>query len=382
MDWSRVRASYLLPPEVIYLNNGSVGPCPRPVFEALSAYMLQLEENPSVYGEQFDRMVRVVKPKLAAFVGSQPDCTALVMNLTFGMNVFSRGIRGCAPGDEILCTDQEYGAVNHAWEYSAARQGLSLTRVVIPTMPESPRQIVESIERGITRRTRVIYCSHITSSTGLVLPVKEICAMASAAGILTAIDGAHAPGMLGLDIQDIGCDFYAGNCHKWLCAPKGTAFIAAHPRSWDRLEPFLVGWGWAKDRQETFAGNFENPGIHNTAIPNAVGDAVDFQLSIGKDLIEARGRELAEYGKDLFTKLPGVTLLTPRDPALCGSIAAYTLPALEEPARLVDALRSRGLIVPAGADASGGRMRVSTHIYNSTAELDLLSEALREAYRL
>jgi isopenicillin-N epimerase len=381
MDWASVRRSYMMPPGVIYMNNGSVGPCPRPVFEALATYMRQLEENPSVYGEQFERMVNVVKPKLAAFVGSAPDCTALVMNLTFGMNVFAHGIRGLAPGDEILTTDQEYGAVNHAWEYAAARQGLSITRVAIPTMPESPRQIVEAIEKGITRRTRVMYFSHITSSTGLVLPVKEICAMAAASGILTAIDGAHAPGMLTLDIMDIGCDFYAGNCHKWLCAPKGTAFIAAHPRSWDRLEPFLVGWGWAKDRQETWKGNFENPGIHNTAIPNAVGDAVDFQLSIGKDLIEARGRHLADYGKDLFSRTPGITLLTPRHPALCGSLAAYTLPPLAAPARLTGALRSRGLIVPAGADEKGGRMRISTHIYNSEAELDLLAEALREAYR-
>jgi isopenicillin-N epimerase len=372
----------MLPPGVIYMNNGSVGPCPRPVFEALLVSLRQLEENPSVYGAQFTRMVAQVKPKLAAFVGSDPACTALVMNLTFGMNIISRGIRGLTPGDEILTTDQEYGAVNHAWEYSAARQGLSIKRVAIPTLPESPQEIVLALERGITRRTRLMYFSHITSSTGLVLPVKQICAMAAAAGILTAVDGAHAPGMLALDILDIGCDFYAGNCHKWLCAPKCTAFIAAHPRSWDRLEPLLVGWGWSGDRQETFSGNFENPGIHNTAIPNAVGDAVDFQLSIGRDLIEARGRELAEYGKGLFTKLPGLALLTPRAPALCGSLAAYSLPPLEEPMRLAGALRERGLIVPAGADKSGGRMRTSTHIYNSEAELDLLAEALREAYRL
>ena len=380
MDWGTVRALYMVPPGVIYMNNGSVGPSPRPVFEALVRYMRQLEENPSVYNEQYNRMVKEVKPKLAAFLGARPECTAIVMNLTWGMNIFSRGIRGLAAGDEILTTDQEYGAVNNAWEYAAGRQGLHIRRVSIPVPPESPRQILDIIENGISPRTRVIYFSHVTSSTGLVLPAKQISALARARGVLTAIDGAHAPGMLSLDIEDIGCDFYAGNCHKWLCAPKGTAFIAAHPRSWDRLEPFLVGWGWAKDRPETFVGNFENPGIHNTAIPNAIGDAVDFQLSIGRERIEARGRELAEYGKTLFTRLPGVKLLTPRDPAMCGSMAAYTLPPLDDGEKLKTALRVRGLIVPAGADPTGGRMRISTHIYNAREELDLLEEAFRETW--
>jgi isopenicillin-N epimerase len=380
MDWATVRALYMMPAGVIYLNNGSVGPSPRPVFEALVRYMQQLEENPSVYAAQYDRMLNEVKPKLAAFLGARPECTAIVMNLTWAMNVVSRGIRGLAAGDEILTTDQEYGAVNNAWEYAAGRQGLLIRRVGIPSPPESPRQIVAIIEKGITSRTRVIYVSHITSSTGLVMPVKEICALARARGVLSVIDGAHAPGMLSVDIEDIGCDFYAGNCHKWLCAPKGTAFIAAHPRSWDRLEPFLVGWGWTKDRPETFIGNIENPGNHNTAIPNAIGDAIDFQLSIGKQRIETRGKELAEYGMEIFTRLPGVKLLTPRDPAMRGSMAAYTLPPLEDGEKLKIALRARGLLVPAGADPTGGRMRISTHIYNSKEELDLLDEALSETW--
>jgi isopenicillin-N epimerase len=381
-DWSEIRSLYMVPEGIVYLNNGSFGPAPRPVFDALLRYLLQLEENPSTYGEQYERLMREVKPRLAAFVGSRAEYTSIVMNLTFGMNVFSRGIRGLSAGDEILTTNQEYGAVNNAWEYAAARQGLAVRHVHIPVPPESPGEILSIIEEGITPRTRVIYASHITSTTGLVLPVKEISAMAHARGILTVIDGAHAPGMLSINIEDIGCDFYAGNCHKWLGAPKGTAFIAMHPRSWDRLEPFLVGWGWAKDRPETFEGNFENPGIHNTALPNAIGDAVDFQLAIGKDRIEARGRELAEYGKDLFTGIPGVKLLTPRHPAMCGSMASYSLPPIEDDAKMTRALQSRRLVIPAGANSAGGRMRVSTHIYNSRGDLESLAEALRESYGL
>jgi isopenicillin-N epimerase len=379
-DWNAIRSAYMVPKGIVYLNNGSFGPAPRPVFDALVRSMRELEENPSKFGDQSTRLSKVVKPKLAAFVGAEPGSMALVTNLTFGMNVFSHGIRGLVPGDEILTTDQEYGAVNNAWDYAASKQGLIVRRVAIPVPPESPAQITRIIEEGITPRTRLIYVSHVTTTTGLVLPVKEISALARARGILSVIDGAHAPGMLTIDIGDIGCDFYAGNCHKWLGAPKGTAFIAMHPRSWDRVEPFIVGWGWARDRAETFEGNFEAPGVHNTAIPNAIGDAVDFQLSIGREAIEARGRELAELGKDLFGRMPGVKLLTPRDPAMCGSMASYTLPPIEDGAKMTRALESRRIVIPAGADSAGGRMRVSTHIFNSIADLEALADALRESY--
>jgi isopenicillin-N epimerase len=326
--------------------------------------------------------VKVVKPKLASFVGGNPDYMGFVPNLTFGMNVFSRGIRGLSPGDEVLTTDQEYGAVLNMWNYAAKMQGLVIKQVAIPVPPRNPEEIVKVIEEGITTRTRVILASHITTTTGLVLPVKEISALAHSRGILSVIDGAHAPGMIQVDVGDIGCDFYTGNCHKWLGAPMGTAFIAMHPRSWERLEPFLVGWGWSKEKKETFDGNFENPGVHNTALPNAVGEAVDFQLEIGRKAIEERGRQLAEYGKDLFTRMPGVKLLTPRDPAMCGSMASFTLPALEEEKRMGDAFKKRNMVVVAGANSTGGRMRISTHIYNTEADLHLVDEALREAYRL
>jgi isopenicillin-N epimerase len=380
--WDAVRAQYMVPDGLAYMNNGSYGPAPRVVFEALVRCLKQLEENPATFGDQYNRLVKVVKPKLAAFVGSDPAYTAFVTNLTFGMNVLSRGIRGLSPGDEILTTDQEYGAVNNAWDFAAKKQGYVVKRVSLPCPPESPEQIARLIEEGITPRTRVIYASHITTTTGTVQPVKLISALARSHGILSFIDGAHAPGMIRVDITDIGCDFYTGNCHKWLGAPMGTAFIAMHPRSWERLDPFLIGWGWSKDKPETFEGNFENPGVHNTALGNAVGEAVDFQLGIGRKEIEERGRELAEYGKDLFTRIPGVKLLTSRDPVLCGSMARFTLPPLEDEKRMAEAFKRRNMVVVAGATAAGGSMRTSTHIYNSKAELHMLDEALRESYRL
>ena len=380
IDWNHVRSQYMIPDGTVNLNNGSFGPTPRPVFEAMVEYQRRLAEDPHRFGELSERLKQVVKPKLAEFVGSHAEYTAVVTNLTYGMNVLSRGIRGLSPGDEILTTNQEYGAVNNAWDYMAGHRDLVIRKVTIPSPPESAEQIVKLIEEGITSRTRVIYCAHVTTTTGLVLPVKRICELARSRRILTVIDGAHAPGMIRVNIEEIGCDFYTGNCHKWLCAPLGNAFIAAHPRSWDRLEPFLVGWGWFKDKPETWEGNFENPGVHNVGIHNAIGEAIDFQLAIGKEQIEARGRELAEAGKDLFTRFPGVKLLTPRDPALCGSMAAFSLPPVQDDKRLAEMLRKRRITVPAGANSAGGRMRVSTHIHTRMQDLHTLAEALEETY--
>ena len=370
----------MVPRDIVYLNNGSFGPAPRIVFDALVRSMKQLEENPAVFNDQFTRMMTVVKPKLASFVGCRPEHMAIVMNLTFGMNVLAQGIRGLAPGDEVLTDDQEYGAVNNIWDYAARARGLVIRRVKIPTPPQSPDQIVALLERAVTPRTRVIYASHVTTTTGLVLPVKQISAMARSRGILTFIDGAHAPGMLKVDIQDIGCDFYTGNCHKWLGAPMGTAFIAMTPQSWDRIEPFQVGWGWEKDKPETFSGNFETPGVHNTALANASGEAVDFHLAIGKDAIEARGRELSETAKDLLGAFPRLTLLTPRHPSMCGSMTAFSFPAAENDTRLAKALQSRRIVVPTRIDRDGGWIRVSTHIFNSKGDLEVLVDALREYF--
>jgi len=204
--------------------------------------------------------------------------------------------------------------------------------------------------------------------------------MARAHGLTTLIDGAHAPGMIQVDIKDIGCDFYTGNCHKWMGSPKGTAFIAMTESSWDKMEPFIVAWGWYKDKKESVEGNFDKPGIHNTALTSAVADAIDFQLSIGKDRIEARGREMSETAKDYFLRFPGVKLLTPRNPAMCGSMAAFSLPPVEDDKKMDAVMKARHIVIPCGANGAGGRMRISTHIYNNMRDLEVLADALKEIY--
>jgi isopenicillin-N epimerase len=381
LTWEEVRSSFMVPDGVVYLNNGTAGPCPRAAYEKTIAVTAAVEANPGELGPAYAKAFGESKERFARFIGARPADVVFVLNVTVGMSIISRGLRCLRAGDEILTTDQEYGAVTNAWEFVAARRGCTVRRVAIPQPPESPQQVVDILLGAMTAATRVLLFSHIPTTTGMIFPARELCAGARARGVLTAIDGAHVAGMVPVDLSDIDADFYTGNCHKWLCAPKGTGFLHVPERNQKLLDPLIVGWGWSKDREETFLGNHENPGTHNPAPWIGVGEAVAFQEFIGRDRIAARGRELATYGKDRIETLPGVKLVTSRKPELCCSIARYLLPPCAE-GRLQKALEARRIVIPAGADPNGGSMRLSTHIYNTTREVDLLMEALREAYGL
>ena len=339
MDWDNIRKRFELPEGTVYLNNGSFGPCPRPVLDAAAAYMRDIDSHPGgMLGEYWGKL-KDAKKRLGSFAAMDPEDFVFVANVTVGMNMISRGLRMFEEGDEILTTNQEYGAVNNAWEFLARKRNLVIRTAEIPSPPESAEQIVDIIRASFTPRTRLLYFSHITTTTGLILPVREICDAARERGILTAIDAAHAPGMIPIDVPSLGADFYTGNCHKWLCAPKGTGFLWARKNVQDLLDPFVVGWGWDREN-DTFLGNFENPGTHCSALPVAVGYAVAFQEGIGKDLIAARGRELTSYGRQVLSGITGARNLTPDTPGLSNSLTAYALP-LVDPEKLKGELLKR-----------------------------------------
>ena len=381
VSWESVRSSFLLADGVVYLNNGTAGPSPRIVYEKTRAITELVESNPAELGVYYQKAFGESKDHFAAFMGARGQDVVFLLNVTVGMNVIARGLRTLRAGDEILTTDQEYGAVTNIWEFVAAKRGCTVRRVAVPQPPESAAAVVDLLLGSITARTKVILVSHITTTTGMIFPIREICAGARERGILTAIDGAHAPGMIPVDLAEIDPDFYTGNCHKWLCAPKGTGFLYVAPRCQRLLDPLIVGWGWSKEREETFLGNFENPGTHNPAPWIGVAEAASFQESLGKDSVASRGRELAAYARGKIAELPGFEPITSCKPELGCSICTYLMPPLAE-GKLQKALERYRIVVPAGANPDGGRMRLSTHIYNTPDEVGILLSALREAYGL
>ena len=230
--WAAARGRMILDPTIINLNTGSFGPVPVPVFDRVTELRRTLAGEPThFYLRQAPALLWHARERLAAYLKTQPTRLVFTTNVSAAINIVASGLTLSGPG-EILLTDHEYGAMQWCWERAAKRQGLALRTFALPTMAESPSEIIDAAVRAMTPRTRLFFFSHVLSPTGLVLPAKELCAEARRRGIVTVVDGAHAPAMIPLDVTAVGADFYTGNCHKWLLAPSGAGFlVVAGPRS-------------------------------------------------------------------------------------------------------------------------------------------------------
>jgi isopenicillin-N epimerase len=270
---------FLLRRDITFLNHGSFGSCPRPVFDTYQEWQRELERQPVEFlGRRLVDLLAAARERLATFVGTAGRNVVFVPNATFGVNIVAHSL-DLKPGDEVLSTNHEYGAADRAWRFNCAQRGVRYVNHPISVPLTTPEAMIDQLWEGVNDRTRVIFVSHITSPTAVIFPVAEICARAREAGILTVIDGAHAPGQIDLDMDAIGADFYTGNCHKWLCAPKGAAFLYARPEQQDLLQPLVVSWGWEslKPGDSRFVDHFGWIGTHDPAAYLSVPAAIEFQ---------------------------------------------------------------------------------------------------------
>ncbi|MBX3055921.1 MAG: aminotransferase class V-fold PLP-dependent enzyme [Anaerolineae bacterium] len=251
-----LKTLFLLDPNVHFLNHGSFGATPSPVFAVYQEWQRRLERQPVQFiaTELFNHLAET-RQTLGNYANSPSDDLVFVPNATFAVNVVARSL-ALGEGDEVLATDHEYGACDNIWRFLSQKQGFRYVNQPISLPTGTPDEIVAELWEGVTAQTRVIFISHITSATAVTFPIAAICARARVEGILTVVDGAHAPGQIPLDMAAIGADFYTGNCHKWLCAPKGSAFLYARPEVQHLVEPLVVGWGWGADRTLTFGSDF------------------------------------------------------------------------------------------------------------------------------
>ncbi|HEY7356456.1 MAG TPA: aminotransferase class V-fold PLP-dependent enzyme, partial [Ktedonobacterales bacterium] len=235
---------YLLREGMAFLNHGSFGACPRPVFEEYQRWQRELAAQPVEFlGRRLDGLLGSARDQLAAYVGTSADNLVFVPNATHGVNIVARSLR-LGSGDEVLGTTHEYGAVERTWRFLCGQSGAVYRSQPITLPVTDAETLVEQFWQGVTERTRVIVISHITSPTALIFPIAEMCRRAAAQGILTVIDGAHAPGQIDLHLDTLQADFYTGNCHKWLSAPPGAGFLYARPDRQPLLHPLVVSWGW------------------------------------------------------------------------------------------------------------------------------------------
>ena len=248
--WAEIRKQFLIPEDEVFLNNATVGSSPAPVLRAVFDAYNEIEklapEDPEDYPMwgYGSRPFNQFRDPMAAFVGCSRDEIALVRSATEGINYFANGV-DMKPGDEVLITDQEHEHGEQPWQLKARRYGIAVKKVRLPKPAEDAAQVLNLFNDAITSRTRVMFFSHITTETGVVLPVKELCGLAHAKGILSAVDGAQVMGMMRVNVRDLGCDVYCASGHKWLQGPKGTGFFYVRDEVIDRLWNTFACQGWS-----------------------------------------------------------------------------------------------------------------------------------------
>lgn len=291
-----LKEMFLLDPQVIFLNHGSFGACPRPVFDAYQAWQIKLEQQPVQFlGIELDNYLHHSREVLGEYIHASANDIVYIPNATHGVNIVARSLK-LKPGDEILTTDHEYGACNFTWDFICRKTGAVYKPQTIELPVTSQEEVAEQFWSGVTPRTRVIFISHITSPTSLTFPVQRICKRAREAGIITLIDGAHAPGQLILDLSSIQVDFYVGNCHKWMLSPKGAGFLYARSEVQYHIEPLIVSWGYQSSltspRESTFIDFIQWTGTKDPAAALTVPTAIAFMKEYHWDDVRARCHHL------------------------------------------------------------------------------------------
>jgi selenocysteine lyase/cysteine desulfurase len=370
--WADIRKKFLIPRDEIYLNNGTVGSSPAPVLQAVFDGYNTLEKmadgDPEDYPIWGYAAWNQFRDPLAAFVGCARDNLALVRNSTEANSYFANGI-DLKPGDEVLMTDQEHPGGEHPWNLKAKRYGIVVKKVELPKPVKDANQVLTLFNDAMTDRTRVMFFSHITTVTGVVLPAKELCALARTKGILSVVDGAHVTGMMRLNVTDLGCDAYSSSPHKWLQAPKGTGFLYVRDDVMDRIWNTIATEGW--DDPKLKAERFQRIGSSNVPSLWGLKAAIEFASSIGIDRIESRHRELCDYILAQMVKR-GAESWTSPDPALRCAIATVNVPPIQRK-ELETWMWQKHKIRIRGGEPS--KLRLSTPYYLQKKEIDRYLEA-------
>jgi isopenicillin-N epimerase len=378
-----MRRHWLLDPDVVFLNHGSFGACPRPVLDAQSRLRDELEREPVLFMmRRLPQLLDAARCELARFVGARPEDLVFVRNATTGVNAV---LRSCAfaPGDALLVTDHAYGACRNALDYIAERERLRVDVVRIPLPIAHEGEVVARILACVTPRTKLALIDHVTSQTGLVFPIAQVVAALRERGVETLVDGAHAAGMLELDVERLGAAYYVANLHKWVCAPKGAAMLVVREDCQRALHPLTISHGFrTAGPRARFLEEFDWTGTDDPTAALVVPEAIAFiggLFSGGWTEARARNRTLALHARDLLSGWLEAPPLAPD--SMIGSLASVALPDLvatgPDPLQcaLFDRHRLEVPIFPWPASPKR-LLRVSAAVYNTSADCQALQRAL------
>ena len=374
---------FQLDPSIHFLNHGSFGACPNPVFAVYQEWQRRLESQPVLFlGRKYRDFEHEARSVLANFLHTRVENLVFVPNATHGVNIVAHSIP-LNPGDQILATNHEYGACEYAWEDVCRSTGAEYLSQPI-TMPiVSEDQIVEAIWQGVTNRTKVIFVSHISSPTAVRFPVERICQMAREAGILSLVDGAHAPGQISVDLEKIGADWYTGNCHKWMFSPKGSAFLYARPEVQALVKPRIISWGYHASETTTSGSSFlDNLLWTGTTDPSAylaVPAGIEFLQNFLSIELKTRCHQILKMAIDRICKTVNMDSCYPLDGDMFYQMGIAPLPVHIDADIVKRELYDEFQVeVPIISWNDQKFVRISVQLYNSQDDVDALVEGLRE----
>ncbi len=365
--WAEMRRQFLIPEDEVYLNNGTVGSSPAPVlravFEGYTTTEKMDQQDPEDYPIWGYAAWNEFRDPLAEFVGCSREEIALLRNATEANSYIANGL-DLKSGDEVLMTDQEHPGGEHPWNLKAKRYGIVVKKVTLPRPVKDASEVLNLFEGAITPRTRVMFFSHITTFSGVVLPAKELCGLARSKGILSAIDGAHVPGMMRLNIRELGCDMYSASPHKWLFAPKGSGFLYVRDEVIDRVWNTIVTEGWDEPKLRT--ERLQRIGSSNVPSLWGLGASIKLANDIGMERIEKRHRALADWMLAEMTKRGAESWTSPEAALRCGIVTVNVPPIhrmeLEKWMWTTHKIRIRG--------GEPSKLRLSTPYYLQKKDMD------------
>lgn len=362
--WARIRSrQFVLPEWRVFLNPGSLGPMPRPVLKAVFDSLTQVAEYTSDQTVRWGyETLEKDRVEMAEFLKCSKEELAFTHNCTEAMSYIAAGLELKA-GDEVLTTNQEHGSGTACWRLKAARAGVVLREVAIPVTPREPGELIAPLVAAMGPKTRVISFSGVTTTTGLIMPVREICRAARERGVISVVDGAHMDGQIPVNLHQLECDYFAGSPHKWLFAPPGCGLLFGRGEMLDRLWPSVVSSGW-DNKEGLHAARFMMIGTNNRSTIDGMMAGLRFFKSLGEEEIYARIHDLAKYARNEAARRSYLEIVTPDDSQFYGSILSIKFkPEKLDP--VWAALRAKQVYV-----LGGQRLRLSFHVHTRRSDID------------
>jgi isopenicillin-N epimerase len=375
-----MKSQFLLDPAITFLNHGSFGACPKPIFEEFQRFQLELENEPVVFiQKKLPQYLKQAKAPLAKFIGCSQEDFFFVPNPTVAINTIMRSLK-LNPGDEILSTNHEYGAMDRTWNFYCKKSGAKYVRQNISLPIVSKEQIIEEFWKGYNANTKVVFLNQMSSSTALIFPVKEICDKAQELGLITIVDGAHVPGHIDLNITDLNPDFYTGTLHKWMLAPKGSSFLYVKKEFQAEIDPLVVSWGYESlaPSESQFLDYHEYQGTNDHSAFLCTPKVIEFLEQNNWKAVSDKCKQIVFANYQRFCDLLKTEPLAPITTEFLGQMASVPVKT-SKPAELKDLLYDQYKIqIPVMPLNGNIYLRYSINAYNSEEDLDILYKALED----